>query len=461
MISRSGQTGIEEVSAVTHDHLLDGFLDDLLLGRLTRREALRRAAGLGIGAPMVGALLGLSPRGTMAKGTGKLNLGSYSSDPEPKKQMEETVKDFSAASGVEVELNTVNHEDFKQAIRTYLASDDPPDVLTWFAGNRMRFFADKELVLPVDDVYQQEGWTTAYPEGILAVSKGNDGKYYFVPTNYYWWAIYYRKSLFQKAGIETPPATFDELLAAVDKLKAAEITPIAIGTKAPWPAAAWFDYLNMRTNGPEFHVQLTDGKAAYNSPEVKETFANWRKLLDAGAFIDQPEALEWQDAVTPMYQGKAAMYLMGQFINDSYPDDGEEDLDFFRFPTITAGVKIGEDAPTDGFFAAAKAKNVEPAKQFLAYVGGKDSQEKVATQLGRIAIHKDVPLDIYEAPVQKGIKMLQESDYIAQFYDRDTSPEMAEKGMAAFVEFWNNPDSVDDILDGLDEERKRIFEAEA
>ncbi|MDP9363048.1 MAG: ABC transporter substrate-binding protein [Chloroflexota bacterium] len=273
--------------------------------------------------------------------------------------------------------------------------------------------------------------------------------------------MYYRPSLFQQAGIEAPPQTFEELLTTVETLKGAGLTPFTLGTKAPWPAAAWFDYLNMRTNGPEFHVQLTDGQAAYNSPEVKETFANWRRLLDAGAFIEQPEALEWQDALTPMLQGEAAMYLMGGFITDSMTAEQEQDLDFFSFPKI-ADVPVGEDAPTDGYFVAANARNVEEAKQFLAFVGGREHQEAAARdpELARIAVNTQVPLDIYPPLVQKQVQMLQAADYVAQFYDRDTAPEMADKGMAAFVQFMNQPDDVDLILDDLDEERKRIFESE-
>lgn len=436
---------------------LDRFLDDALLGRIDRREVFRRGAALGIGAGLIGTILARRDQ-TAAAQDAPLKLASYNSDPAPREQMEATVADFTAATGVEVELNTVNHEDFKQAIRTYLASDTPPDVLTWFAGNRMRFFVDKGLVMPLDELFASEGWDTAFPEGIKAVSKGADGKYYFVPTSYYWWAVYYRPSLLQQVGIESPPETFDEFLAACEALKAAGITPIAIGTKAPWTAAAWFDYLNMRTNGPEFHIALMDGKEAYNSPQVKETFANWRKLLDAGAFIEQPEALEWQDAVTPLYNGEAAMYLMGGFITDSYPEDGLEDLDFFRFPKIN-DVPIGEDAPTDGYFAAAKAANPEAAMAFLGYVGGAESQLKAAEELGRIAVNKEVPLDVYSPATAKGVELLQGADYIAQFYDRDTLPEMAEKGMAAFVEFWNDPDSIDAILDNLEAERERIFAA--
>jgi multiple sugar transport system substrate-binding protein/raffinose/stachyose/melibiose transport system substrate-binding protein len=128
---------------------------------------------------------------------------------------------------------------------------------------------------------------------------------------------------------------------------------------------------------------------------------------------------------------------------------------------IDASKPIGEDAPTDGFFAAAKAKNVEEAKQWLRYAGSREYQEAAARNLKRIAIHTDVPLEIYDPPTQKGIQLLQSANYIAQFYDRDTTPEMAEKGMNAFIQFWQNPDDIDKILDDLDAERQRIFSAES
>ncbi|MEI2420483.1 ABC transporter substrate-binding protein, partial [Arthrospira platensis SPKY2] len=106
---------------------------------------------------------------------------------------------FQEASGIQVEHSTVGHEDFKQAIRTYLTSDNPPDVLTWFAGNRARFFIDRGLIMDISDVWEEQGWNESYPRGLQALSTV-DGKQYFVPTNYYWWAVYYRPSMYEEAG---------------------------------------------------------------------------------------------------------------------------------------------------------------------------------------------------------------------------------------------------------------------
>lgn len=387
---------------------------------------------------------------------GRLVYNSYSSDPEPRKNDEELVKLFKQKyPDVEIEHSIVDHEGFKQAIRTYLAASRPPDVMTWFAGNRARFFIDKGLIMDISDVWQREGWNEKYPKGFAALSSV-DGKKYFVPTSYYWWAIYYHKPTFAKFNLKEP-TNWEEFLKVCETLKAGGVTPITIGTKGPWTAAGWFDYLNMRTNGPEFHIDLMLGKAKYDDPKVKKTFQNWATLLDKGYFIANPSSYAWQEAIPPMLQGQAAMYLMGQFIMDSIPKDKQAEFDFFRFPVIDPSVKIGEDAPTDGYFAAAKAPNPVAAKTFLAFLGSKDSQEYFAKSLQRLPTHGDVDTKIFKPETQKGIEIIKKADYVAQFYDRDTTPEMAEKGMAAFQEFMADTKKIDAILAALEKERARIF----
>jgi multiple sugar transport system substrate-binding protein/raffinose/stachyose/melibiose transport system substrate-binding protein len=143
---------------------------------------------------------------------------SYMSDPEPRKADEELVKMFMAKyPNVLVTQSIVAHEDFKQAIRAYLTSSQPPDVMTWFAGNRARFFIDKGQIMDISGVWQKEGWNKSYPKGFQALSTVG-GKQYFVPTSYYWWAIYYNKTVFAKYNLQ-PPKTWDEFLVVCDTLK--------------------------------------------------------------------------------------------------------------------------------------------------------------------------------------------------------------------------------------------------
>lgn len=382
-------------------------------------------------------------------------FNSYSSDPVPRAFEESMVAAWNEAHpDMPVQHSIINHEDFKQAIRAYLIAEPAPDVLTWFAGNRARFFIDRGLIMDISDMWEAEGFDEAYAPGFNALATVGEGKY-FLPTSYYWWAIYYRPSLFEKAGIEGEPETFDQLLDACDKLNAVGITPFTIGARFRWPAAAWFDYLNMRTNGPEFHVDLMLLKESYLDERLQATFANWQKLIDRKCFVESPAALDWQEAVDDMVQERAAMYLMGGFIVDSYPDEMEDDLDFFRFPIIDPAIPVGEDAPTDGYFIAAQARNPEGAKAFLAYLGSKEYQQAAFEQMGRLPTRTDVDISGATPPVQKGIQLIQSADYIAQFFDRDTTPPMAEVGMDGFMRFWDNPADINAILQDMENERLR------
>ena len=393
-----------------------------------------------------------------ASGGKTINFNSNQSDPTPKKIIADTVTDYQTKSGNKVNLSTVAHEDFKQAIRTWLTSDNPPDAMTWFAGNRMRFFVDKGLIADVSDVWEKNGWTKSYPEGFQNLSKGKDGKFYFLPQSWYWWGMFYRKSTFTKYGL-TPPKTWDEFLAVADKLKANGVTPFALGAKAPWTLAGWFDYLDLRINGYDYHIQLMEGKAHYTDPQVKNVFKYWKQLIDKGYFAKDATAYAWEEQVPNLVKGQAGMYLIGRFIFDSTPKDVQDDLDFFQFPVIDPKVAIAEEAPTDGFFLSAKAKNLDAAKNFLTYLGSADAQKQYVTaSSGGIAASNDVPASSYPPLTQRGVQMIQSAKNVAQFYDRDTDPAVAERGMALFAEFFTNTNlDLDTKLAQLDKDAQDIL----
>lgn len=398
---------------------------------------------------------------TAAQGPEYITYNSMHGDPIPRAFDEEIVAMWNEANPLTpVEHSIIAHEDFKQAIRAYLTAEPAPDVLTWFAGERARFFIDRGLIADISDVFAEYGFNEAYAPGFVALATVDD-KQYFLPTSYYWWAVYYRPSIFEQVGITAVPETWDEFLGACDTLNEAGITPITIGTRYPWTAAAWFDYLNMRLNGPQFHVDLMLLKESYTDERVKTVFEYWQQLFDHNCFIEDAAAYAWQEALTPMTEGTAAMYLMGQFIVDSYPDELEEDLDFFRFPIIDPDMPVGEDAPTDGYFMAAGARNLEGGKEFLAYIGSQELQQKAFDELGRLPTRMDVDVSGASPATQKGIELIQTADYVAQFYDRDTTAPMAEAGLNGFSQFWSDPSSIDQILENLEAERLRILEEEA
>lgn len=384
---------------------------------------------------------------------GEIILNSDHSDPAPKKAMEELIADFQAANpGITVKWNNFDHEGYKSAIRNFLTAD-APDVAAWYAGNRMEPFVKAGLFEDVTDVWTKNGLDDQLKSA--AASMTIDGKKWGVPYTYYQWGIYYRTDIFAEQGI-TPPKTWAELLAACEKLKSAGITPFAIGTKALWPTGGWFDYLNLRVNGYEFHMDLTAGKVPYTDAKVKAVFEKWGELVRPGYFLENHAAIDWQDAIPPFVQGKAAMYLMGNFAVATMKDGGlkAEQIGFLQFPEITPGIPMAEEAPTDTFHIPSGAKNKEDAKTFLAYVASAEAQTKMNATLGQLPVNNTAtkPSDPF---LDAGFTVLSNAYALAQFYDRDAPAEMAKAGMEGFQEFMVKPDNLDAILERLDKVQAR------
>lgn len=399
-----------------------------------------------------GAAATTSSTTTTAAAIGAIQFASMWSDDVPRGVMEQIAADYRAATGNPVDMSTTPIEEFKSQIRTFLAADSPPDVLTWFAGERARFFVDRGLILDISDVWDEAA--SGYADAFRALST-TDGKQYFLPSQWYWWGLWYRKSLFEERGYE-PADTWDEFLGLLDDMAADGMSPITIGTRtSTWTSAGWFDYLNMRTNGYDFHVSLTAGNEDYTDERVRAAFDHWAEVLPY--FNPDSASYAWQEAVTPIVNNESGLYLMGRFVTDAMPEDVRDDMDFFRFPTIDAGVGTAEEAPVDGYFASARASNPEGAREFLRYLAGVEAQKAWVQGAGQIAANPDVPSDLYSPLVQRGIEHIAQTENIAQFYDRDTHPEMAAIGMDGFVEFMANPGSVDDILGRLQQESVRIF----
>lgn len=385
-----------------------------------------------------------------------VTFNSFHSDAASRKAMEKVVELFEKKyPNIRVDMSTTAHEDFKTAIRMWLTAATPPDVVTWFAGERARFFVKSSLTMDITDMWQGKEYDNIFPKAFRSLCVF-DGKASFIPQSWYWWGVWYRKLMFAKYGL-MPPKTWDEFLKLCEKLKGQGVTPIAIGTKYRWTAAGWFDYFNLRINGHDFHMGLMAGEESYTDPRLYKVFETWKELVEKGYFLENAAAYSWQEAIPFMVEEKAAMYHMGKFITDAVPKAIQDDFDFFQFPIIDPSVPMVEEIPLDGFMASIKAPHPDEAKIFLDFQASKEAQELFNLELGRIAANIQIPIEVYPPIVQKGIEMIKEADSATQFYDRDTTPPMADKGLSAFVEFMMYPENYKQILARLDEVRRDIF----
>jgi len=398
---------------------------------------------------------GLMAGASFAAAAGELVINTDASDPAPKSAFEAVVKGFEAANpDVKVKVNTFDHEGFKTSIRNFLSAE-APDVVTWYAGNRMAPFVNAGLFEDVSDVWAKEGLADKLKSADASMTI--NGKKWGVPYTYYQWGIYYRKDIFAKLSI-AEPKTWAELLAACAKLKAAKITPFAIGSKQTWPTGGWFDYLDLRVNGYEFHMDLTAGKVPYTDKRVQAVFDKWDDLTKPGYYLANHASYQWQEALPAFVKGEAAMYLMGNFAVAPMKEAGltEAQLGFMQFPEITPKVPKAEDAPTDTIHIPKGAKNKADARKFLAYMAKANVQAEVNKILGQLPVNKNsaMPEDTF---LKAGFSMLSNAYALGQFYDRDAPADMAKAGMDGFQQYMLKPESRKEVLERLEQVRKRVY----
>ncbi|MDT0484731.1 MULTISPECIES: ABC transporter substrate-binding protein [Streptomyces] len=409
------------------------------------------AALLGAGIPLLSAC-GSSDSSSDSK---TVTLGSNQSDAVPKKAYGEIYTAFTKQSGLSVKVNTKDHNTFQEQINSYLQGT-PDDVFNWFAGYRMQFFAAKGLASPIDDVWEKIG--DNFPDAMKKLSKGADGKYYFVPLVTYPWAIFYRKSVFKQYGYEVP-TTWDAFIALCKQMKKDNLVPIAFGDKDAWPAMGTFDQLNFRTNGYDFHVDLMAGKASWTDPKVKTVFDHWAEILPyhQDGFMGRT----WQDAAQTLVAKKAGMYVLGTFVAQQFTNKADlDDLDFFAFPEINSA--YGQDtveAPADGFMVSKSPKNKAGVTKLMQYLGTPEAEQiYLKSDTSVVAASNKADTSSYTPLQKKAYEMITGAKSLTQFMDRDSRPDFTSTVMQPSLQkFLQNPKGVDSLLSSIERQKKTIF----
>jgi multiple sugar transport system substrate-binding protein len=418
--------------------------------RMSRRNLLRGAA-VGVGAVTLPALLSACGEGPGGN-KDEVTVGSNASDPVPKKAYAAAFTAYEKESGKTVKVNTKDHNDFQENINRYLQGT-PDDLFMWFAGYRMQYFAEKGLLIEISDI-----WTdfTGFSDALKDQST-HEGKQYFVPYYYYPWAVFHRKSLFEKQGYEQA-RTWDEFIALAKQMHGDGI-PVAFSDKDGWPAMGTFDYINLRANGYEFHKALMAGEESWTDPKVKNVFDLWRELMP----YYQKGALgrTWEEAGQSLQKRETGMAVFGMpHPGQQFPPDERDDIDFFAFPEIDP--QYGQDAveaPIDGFLIAKKSKNVEGAKELMKFLATPEAEELyLKGDPNNVAVNENADTSTYSALQKKSVELVSNAKQISQFLDRDTRPDFASTVMIkAIQDFIGNPKDVDGLCNSIERQKKTIF----
>jgi raffinose/stachyose/melibiose transport system substrate-binding protein len=237
----------------------------------------------------------------------------------------------------------------------------------------------------------KDGWRDTFAPGALGVYSFQ-GKNYGVPRDMGMVGFWYNKALFKKAGIDTPPTTWTDLLKDVKMLKTAGITPIAVGAGDKWPAAFWWEYLAVRIGGKAAFDAAYSHKGAFTDAPFVEAGKKLQELVALQPFQAGFLGATWPDEQEQIGNGKAAMDVMGQWAPSAFNDASTDkkgigdNLGWFAFPAVEGGAGDPADA-LGGGNGWGVGKNASPeAVDFVKYISS------VASETGQAKLNFAVPV---------------------------------------------------------------------
>ncbi|THV41525.1 extracellular solute-binding protein [Glycomyces buryatensis] len=292
----------------------------------------------------------------------------------------EMADEWAAEADLTVEVEPIANEAFKERLATSAQSGTLPDLYQTWGGGVLAEQVEAGLVRDItDDV---DCLDKVNPITLEAYTI--DDRLYAVPFDQGVVGFWYNMDLFAEAGIDTPPATWDEFLGAVEQLKAAGITPIALGGADQWPTHYYWTYLVMRTLGLD-GLEAAAEAGDFSDPGFTEAGQKLADLAALEPFQEGFESATYDQAdgqAALMGEGGAAMELMGQWAPQAQRDnsgtDGPGDaLSFFPFPAIEGGAGTTTEFLGGGGGFAAGAESPDEVVDFMCFLLEEDNQAQV------------------------------------------------------------------------------------
>jgi glucose/mannose transport system substrate-binding protein len=286
-----------------------------------------------------------------------------------------------------------------QALRTRLAAGNPPTTMQ-FLGYEGLDWAKEGVLRSLNDLYTENGWDKALAPQLLAFVKSDD-TFISLPINMHrqnW--VWANKAVFDKAGI-AEPKSWDELIAAGDKLKAAGVIPLAIGDE-PWQILEVFEAIVTDVNGTEFYKKavIDLDETALSSDQMVDAFDKLRKVR--GLADDGFTGRDWAVATGMVASGKAAMQIMGDWAKGEFLAKGmKPGEDFLCFPTPAATPNFKFIIDAFGVFNNDDPAVIAAQDAWAQSIMDPEVQKNFNKIKGSIPARSDVSVEDFDACAQR------------------------------------------------------------
>jgi glucose/mannose transport system substrate-binding protein len=276
----------------------------------------------------------------------------------------------------------------RPVLQARLAGGNPPDTWQSHPGwELLGQYVEANYCDPITELYKSEGWDKVVPKTLIDLLSKDQQAYAVLVGVHRGNVLWYNKKVLEKNGIKVgDKMTMEEFLAAAEKLKAAGVTPLAVGDSGIWATSQLFENVLLGAVGPKGWGDLFDGKMSWEDPKVKQAADTYAKIL-AYQNADH-SALSWDQAVKAMTEGRCAFTVMGdwtygELVKAKLKDN--EDFGWVAFPG-TDGAFI---FVSDGFTLAKGAPHKQECIEWLKVCGSKAGQEAFNPLKGSIPARTD------------------------------------------------------------------------
>jgi raffinose/stachyose/melibiose transport system substrate-binding protein len=326
---------------------------------------------------------------------------------------------------VKIKITVLENEAFKTKLTTNMQSGNVPDMFQSWGGGTLKEQADAGLVKDVSDATSD--WIGDLNDAAVGLYQ-IDGKQYGVPFNLGMVGLWYNKALFKKAGIDAPPTTWDEFLDDVGKLKAAGITPLAVGEKDKWPGMFWWANLSLRVAGKDAMAQAGED-GSFDSEGFVKAGEELKRLIDMEPFQDGFLAAPWDGAggeAATMGNGRAAMDLMGQWAPSTFAANAKDkkgpDVGWFPFPTVDGGAGSADEqfGGGDGF---AFGKDAPPETvDFAKYLVSPEVANKAGASGSTLPVYKGTENSVEDPNMKSVLDARGKAAFVQLYLDQAYAP---------------------------------------
>ena len=217
-------------------------------------------------------------------------------------------------------------------------------------------------------------------------------KIYSVPVNIHRANVLWSNpAVLKAAGVTSTPASMDEFIAALAKVKASGKLPLSLGEQ--WTVKHLLETVMIADLGPDGWASLWKAGGDWNSPQVTKALTDFAMVL---SYTNKDAAsLTWQDAAKLVVDGKAAYNIMGDWAAGYFKELNKTprtDYDWAAVPG-TDGVY---DWLSDSFTLPKGAPHRSAAVKWLAFLGSKKAQDTFNPVKGSIPARKDANAKLYD-----------------------------------------------------------------